>query len=244
MQNKKTNFTLLLITGLLIATAATAIGFYASRPQSVALAGNGVVQQSAPNQDKPVSAPTPQAAGEKVLSKTVNEVTIEITSAKVIETGVEIGICYTTLDGGDWYPTPGYLFYSTYEIYPDEFEFTTETKADGKNPGKRCALVRYKINELDSIATPIQFSVLDIYAVPREMYSACQNFQQRLDTNPKAKAYGLKAKCVENSDGNISVTLADRDKSVPKDNASTVLDEIAKGVVNGPWEFTIAQIEK
>ena len=76
------------------------------------------------------------------------------------------------------------------------------------------------------------------------MYTPCQELQQRLDTNPKAKAYGLKAKCVETGDGNISVTLVGNDKSIEKDKASKALDEIAKAEVAGPWVFTINDIQR
>jgi len=178
------------------------------------------------------------------LSKTQNDITVEITSTKLISTGVEIGICYTTPDNGEWYPLPGHLFYDKYEVFPDEYEFTSEKIADGKNTGTRCALVRYRIDDLNTLTTPIEFSILKFYAPGREMYTPCQELQQRLDTNPKAKAYGLKAKCVENSDGIISATLLDHAKSVSKDNAKQALDKIAKAEVVGPWEFTINEIER
>ena len=178
------------------------------------------------------------------LSKTQNDITVEITSTKLISTGVEIGICYTTPDNGEWYPLPGHLFYDKYEVFPDEYEFTSEKIADGKNAGTRCALIRYRIDDLNTLTTPIEFSILKFYAPGREMYTPCQELQQRLDTNPKAKAYGLKAKCVENSDGTISVTLLDHAKSVSNDNAKQALDKIAKAEVVGPWGFTINEIER
>ncbi|MCI0555871.1 MAG: hypothetical protein L0287_33425 [Anaerolineae bacterium] len=243
MQTKNSNFKFIIITGMLILTTVSAIGFYISRPQATVVAGNNTIEQSLSDQNQVVSVP-PQATDKEVLSQKVNEVVVEITSTKVISTGLEIGICYSTLDGGDWYPTPGHLFYNTYEIYPDEYEFTTEEKANGNKVGKRCALVRYRIDDLENITTPIEFTVINFEARPLEMFSACQNFQERLDTNPKAKAYGLKAKCTETSDGNISVTLFEHDKSVAKDKASKTLDEIAKGQVLGPWIFTINEIEK
>lgn len=242
MKTKKNGLIFTILIGLLVLLTATSIGFYVSRPQSMAAANSGAESQSA-YPGKPANIPTPQPSI-KVLSQTVNEITVEVTSAKIVSTGIEIGICYTTLDGGEWYPTPGHLFYSTYEIYPDEIEFTTEKLADGNNLGKRCALVRYRIDDIQNITTPIQFSIMDMYAPQREMYSACQEFQQRLNTNPKAKAYGLKAKCTENSDGSISVVLVDRGKSATEGKAKDVLDSIANGVVLGPWEFTVTALEK
>lgn len=243
MYPKNNTRTILWVSSALILTLLISLTFYISRPQSLASASHGENPKNLPNQFVPSTAPAAKVEP-AVLSGIKNDIKVEITSAKVISTGVEIGICYTTSDGGDWYPTPGHLLYSTYEIYPDEYEFTTEVKADGNNFGKRCALVRYKIDDLENITTPMQFSILDFEARPLEMYSACKNFQVRVSTNPKAKAYGLSAKCTENNDGTIAVALADHNKSVSNDNAKQALDNIASGVVNGPWDFTITQIEK
>jgi hypothetical protein len=243
MQTKHNNFVLTIISGLLILAAVSAISFYASRPQSAVVAGNDAREQSLSDQDQVVNIP-PQTTGKEILAQNVNEVVVEITSTKIISTGVEIGVCYSTLDGGDWYPTPGHLFYSTYEIYPDEYEFTTEEKANGNKVGKRCALVRYRIDDLENITTPIEFTILNFEAKPLEMFSACQNFQERLATSPKAKAYGLRAICTENSDGSFSVILNDHANSVAKENANKALDEIAQGIVTGPWVFTINEIER
>ena len=165
-------------------------------------------------------------------------------SMRAEKTGIEIEVCYTTLDGGEWYSQPGHLFYGQYEVFPDEIGFVTEEKADSNKVGKRCELVRYRINDLATITTPIGFSITNVMAVPREWLSPCQEFQQRLDTNPKVQAYGLKAKCDEASDGSISVALLDNDKSVAKDKAKKTLDDIAKGVVSGPWDFTITELTK
>lgn len=243
MHTNGNNVTNILDISLLILTTSISIGFYSSRPQSAVVAGNNDREQSLSDQDQVVNIP-PQTAGKEILAQKVNEVVVEIISTKIISTGVEIGICYSTLDGGDWYPTPGHLFYSTYEIYPDEYEFTTEEKANGNKVGKRCALVRYRIDDLESISTPLEFTVINFEARPLEMFSACQNFQERLATSPKAKAYDLRAICTENSDGSFSIVLNDHANSVAKENANKALDEIAKGIVTGPWIFTINEIER
>jgi len=248
LTTKSTRTINLIVIGMLTITAIVSVGFYFSRPQSAATA-NGSGQQVSVVQDQPVDIPAPQVTIkepviQKVLSQTIGDVAIEVTSAKIIKTGVEVSVCYTTLDGGEWYLMPGHLLYSTYEIYPDEFQFTTEEKADGVNFGKRCAQVRYRINDLATITTPIQFSVIQLRAVPREMYSPCQEFQQRLETSPTAQTYGLKATCEEKDEGSISVALADHNQSVTADKADTTLNDIAKGVVSGPWAFTITTLEK
>jgi hypothetical protein len=238
MYSKNNKIKSLFLLGILTIATIISISFYISRPQNVVVAQ---VEKQAPYLGKPASTPTSQPSDE-ILSATVNDVTINITYAKVIETGVEIGICYTTLDGGEWYPTPGHLFYDSYEIYPDEYGFTTEDKATDKKTGERCAFVRYRIEELDSITTPIQFSIISIIAVPREM-PACQNFQERIASNSKAKSNGLLAKCTENPDGSINTELVESGKSIDKGKAQKIIDDIAKGVADGPWEFTITTVE-
>lgn len=233
----------ILAMGLLTITALTAIGFYFSQPQSQALAGNVANPQAAPTYSEPAVTTAAQAAKSEVLSQTINDIKIEITSAKIIKTGVEIGICYTTPDNGEWYSFPGHLFYETYEIYPDEIGFVDEKQANQDSVGKRCEFVRYRINDLESISTPLQFSITEIMAMQREMYSPCEEFQQRLNSNSKAHAYGLKAKCAETAEGRVAVELVGHGKSVDKDKAKKVLDDIASAQVIGPWEFTINSLE-
>ena len=245
MDTKNNRFRNILVISLLVITTGISVGFYFSRPQTVVLANNAPAQQSLPAAEKPADTLILPSASKDVLSKTQNDITVEITSAKVISTGVEIGICYTAPDNGEWRPLPDHLFYGNYEVYPDEIEFLAdEILADGKNTGTRCALIRYRIEDLSTITTSLKFSILRFYAPGREMYTPCQELQQKLDSNPKANAYGLKAKCTETSDGGISVSLIEHDKSVAKDKASKALEEIAKGEVVGLWEFTITEIEK
>jgi hypothetical protein len=227
------------MAGILLMLIITSVGFYISRPQNVATAH---AELQPPYLGKPANTPTPQPSNE-VLSQTVNDVTVRITYTKIIETGVEIGICYTTLDGGEWYPVPGHLYYSSYDILPDEYGFTTEEKASNKKTGERCAFVRYRIDELDSITAPIQISLLQVRAIPREL-PACENFQERIESNSKAKSYGLITKCTENSDGSINIEVVEHGKSIDKEKAKNIVDEIALGIVEGPWEFTITEIEK
>ena len=241
--NSKNTSTIILVSMSLILMLLVAVGFYISRPQSLVSARNSENPNNSMRQPVPANIPINKVEP-AVLSRMKGDIQVEVISAKVIPTGVEIGICYVTPDSGDWYPTPGHLLYSTYEIYPDEYEFTSELKADGNNFGRRCALVRYKIDDLENIMTPLNFSILDFEARPLEMFSACQNFQERLSTNPKARAYGLSARCTENNDGTIAVNLAGHNNLVSNEHAKQALDTIASGIVNGPWEFTITQLEK
>lgn len=245
--------------GLIVAAAMVVIaviGFIITRPQSAPVVHSAADPASTQAQNPPVSTSTDsvqtkalstqeiQGAGKQALAQTVGGILVEVTSAKIIDTGVEIEVCYATQDDGDWYPIFSHLFFSTYEVYPDEFDFLTEVKADGSKYGKRCVAVRYKIEDLDAITTPIQFGIEELYAVPREGH-ACERLQERLDTNPKAKAYGLKVKCSEvESSTQLSVELVDYDKVMDKDEAKKVLDDIVQGSFTGPWTFSINEIQK
>jgi hypothetical protein len=76
------------------------------------------------------------------------------------------------------------------------------------------------------------------------MYFPCQEVQQRLNTNPKAQAHGLKIKCSEKADGNRDVTLVGNDNSITHDEAQKELDVIANAEVQGNWTFTITDLTK
>ena len=194
MHTKTSRVVNIIVVSLLILTTSISIGLYFSQPQGTALANNVPAQQIP--QEQPAQAVIEQATHQEAslktqetLSKTQNDITVEITSAKVISTGVEIGICYTAPDNAEWRPMPGLLLYGEYEGYPDEIEFLEgEILADGKNTGTRCALIRYRIDDPNTLATPVEFSIIKFYAPGREMYTPCQELQQRLDSNPKAKA--------------------------------------------------------
>lgn len=233
----KNIFKIIFITMLAI-TATLSIGWYISRSQSRAAASKVVIVQPASIQIQPVSQITSQPNNQDVRTQLSNGITLTVTSVKTIATGIQVGVCYSTPDGGDWYQSPGHLFFSSYEILPDEAEMNSERKADGLSMGERCEDIRYRINDLKSITTPIKFSVINIFAVAREM-PPCDYFQLRLSTSPAARAAGIKATCIVNSDGSVSATLLNNIASVSQVNAQKTLDEVLSGEVKGPWAFTI-----
>lgn len=223
---------------LLTITTIISIGWYIAQAPSRAVASNSSNGQPAPTQEQPVTQAGSQPITQDLQTQALNGITVTVTSAKIIGTGIQIGICYSTPDGGDWYQSPGHLFYGTYEILPDEAEMISEQKADGVNMGKRCENIRYRINDLKSITAPIKFSVLDVFAEPREV-PPCDDFQNRLNTSLAARAKGLKVECNENSDGSIRATLLDKLSSVSQEDAQKTLDDILLGDITGPWAFTI-----
>ncbi len=234
---------LLIITVILGLGALASVIYYFSRPQTTSRAKD---DQSIPQASEPVNTPvalTQLPVQEEQLIQTQNNVIVTISHAKIIATGIEISLCYTTLDGGDWYPVPGHLRYGAYDILPDQAEFTSETKADGINTGNRCVAIRYLIPDLNTISKPVQFLLLDVTAVPREE-PTCQNFTERLNTSPAARAYGLKADCVENSDGSASFTLTGSDASAKTEDVEAAWQVLIDGTVHGPWVFSINNLEK
>ena len=251
--------------GLLALAASASAAFYFSQPQAVALA------ESQPTPVLPTQKVEKPQASPEILSKlpvvTDSDVTVEVTSARIVQRDVEIytetdvkeiydvgyvpayyfeiGICYTTLDGGEWYPWPGHLLYGEYDIYPDQVEFLEGEKvADAKGPGIRCAQVRYLIEDPNTITLPIRFSVRSFYAPGRELYSPCQEMQQRLATSPKAQKYGLKISCTDDAEKNPSLSLDEYSKSVNAEDAQKVFDVIATSEVHGEWKFVLTDIEK
>jgi hypothetical protein len=178
------------------------------------------------------------------LSQTVGDVTVTVKYAKVIPTGIEIGICYTTLDGGEWYSMPDPIKVDSKEIKPDESGFTNETLATANTTGERCEFIRYKLAGSDTISTLIGFSIKALDAEPREMYSPCQEVQQRIDTSPKAQAAGVKMNCTENADGQAVAELSGFNPTFSREEAQQILDQIVGQMVNGPWVFTIDKLEK
>jgi hypothetical protein len=246
MVTKNSRVASVIVISIISLAIIVATSIYSSRPQTIALA-SGAPNPTAP---LPATQPVEQVAvppteNLEILSATQNNITVEVTSAQVGDTGVEVSICYTVLDNGEWRPMPGHLFYDKYEVFPDEIQFLeNEILADGKNTGTRCALIRYRIDGLNTLTTPITFSMLQFYAPGREMYSPCEELQQRLDTNPQAQAYGLKVSCEENADGSTKVTLVGNNALATIEEAQKALDTIASAEISGNWEFTITDIKK
>ena len=250
---KRKIFSVMVTTGLILATIAS-IGFYFVRSQNTTRAKllnqSELSEPDALQEMVPTATDVIESAGQmseeiafKIQKQTIDDVTVEVTYVKKIETGVEIGICFTTLDDGEWYPGPGFLEYGEEKFAPDEAGLIREVHADGKNSGIRCMYIRYRIEDPEKITLPIQFTMRDVYMLPREI-PACQNLQYRLDTNPKAQAYGITVNCTGGEQqSDMSVQLADFSKSTTQEEAQKVLDGIVAGEVSGPWEFTIDQIE-
>jgi hypothetical protein len=252
---------------LLALTALASAIFYFSQPQAVALAESQPTSQ--PQILDVDELQTSSEIARELPVLTVNDTTVEITSVKATQFnrevyaetgkdtytyqlvgyalthGVEIGICYTAPDDGEWRPWVGNLIYDKYVVYPDSITILEgETLADGKKSGTRCALILYVIEDPDSVILPLEFSITRFYAPGRELYSPCQEMQQRLATSPKAQKYGLKISCTDDAEKGPSISLDEYSKSVNAEEAQKVFDVIATSEVHGEWKFVLTDIEK
>ncbi len=258
----------LVLLGLFILAALASAGFYFSQPQAVALAESQPTPQSQIQDADDERQPAPEIVRE-LPALTVNDIKVEVTSVKLTQFnrevytetgegtytyqltgyalthGVEIGICYTAPDDGEWRARVGQLIFGENSIYADSIEFLEgEILADGKNTGVRCALVIYLIEDPETITLPMEFSIAYFYAPYRELYSPCQEMQQRLSTSPKAQEYGLKINCIDDAEKGALVSLEEYSKSVSAEEAQKVFDVIATSEVHGEWKFILNDLEK
>lgn len=233
----------ILITLILLVTTLVSFVFYLSRIRSEVKA-EGKENQSMSQFDIVSVTPTKTVENPLNISQTVGDITVTVKYAKVIPTGVEIGICFTTIDGGEWYFSSGPLLLNGKEIKPDQFGFTTEIIADASKTGERCGFVQYLTDGTATNDQPIGYSVSFLHSPAREMFTPCLELQQRIDTSSKAQAAGVKIKCAENTDGKPEVQLTDFNPSSSQEIAQQILDQIVENIVPGPWEFTIDKIEK
>lgn len=231
------------ISSALVLTTVFSVVFYFSRIKSNVKADDQK-PPTAVQSDLLLATATKTTENPLNLSQTVEDITVTVKYAKVIPTGVEIGICYTTVDGGEWYFSSGPLLLNGKEIKPDQFGFTTEIIADASKTGERCGFVQYLTDGAATNDQPIGYSVSFLHSPAREMFTPCQELQQRIDTSSKAQAAGVKIKCAENTDGKPEVQLTDFNPSSSQETAQQILDQIVDNIVPGPWVFTIDKIEK
>jgi hypothetical protein len=265
---KKNASIFVFFVGLLILATFASVAFYFSQPQAVALAESQPTPQPQIQDADDERQPGTEVVRE-LPALTVNDIKVEVTSVKLTQFnrevytetgegtytyqltgyalthGVEIGICYTAPDDGEWRPWVGDLVYDKYVVYPDNITILeNEILADGKKPGTRCSLILYVIEDPDRITLPLEFSITRFYAPGRELYSPCQEMQQRLATSPKAQQYGLKISCTDDAEKGPSVSLEEYSKSVSAEEAQKVFDVIATSEVHGEWKFILNDLEK
>ncbi|MFO7583240.1 MAG: hypothetical protein R6W69_00810 [Anaerolineales bacterium] len=267
-----TRFSVILLTGLLALAALTAVVFYFTQPGATAAAESQPsempIQVESDFENDMVSTDADRAE-KKWPSATSNDITIQITSVKLtqeempitetLEDGslheyvyvfdlLEIGMCHTMLDNGDWVIWPDYLHYGNQSVfawglYRFEGEAQGEILADGKNTGERCQLLYYPIDDPETLSLPLKFAITSFGVPYNEGYSPCQNIERRWRTNVKAQEYGMKISCQDDFTNGPTVTLDDYSKSVSREDVQWVFDMLTNAEVPGYWEFVITEIE-
>jgi len=241
MSNHK-NFKIILI--VLTITSIFSVGFYLSRIQYKTNA-ESIHPQNYIELIDSTQIPTLQPENNINLQQTVNDISVTVTYAKIIPSGIEIGTCFTTPDGGEWNPGPGPIVLSDGKtISPDEFGTIRETQADSRQMGEMCNFIKYRVEDLSSISIPFKVAIKFLHSPAREMYSACENLQHRLNTSPKAYGSEIKMECKETTDQLVSPTVIGHASTISQEEAQAILDEMAGNIIYGPWEFTINSIQK
>jgi hypothetical protein len=257
---KLNSSSLMLLTGLLALAALTAFGFYFTQPGTTAIAESQPTEMPAQIEsdfENDMVGPEISQEEKKWPSATSSDITIQITSAKLVKKEVdinyfvdmlEIGLCHTMLDQGEWIVWPDYLHYGDQSVFPGYFfslsgEARGEILADGKNPGRLCHFLYYPIDDPETLNLPMKFAIT-YFGVPyNEGYSPCGNIMRRWETNVKAQAYGMKISCQDDFAKGPTVTLDDYSKSVNSEDAQWVFDMLTNAKVPGYWEFVITHLD-
>lgn len=113
---------------LLTITTVLSVGWYMSQSQTRAAESNVEKELPISIQEQSVNQAGPQPSTQDMHTQTVNGIPVTLISVKIISTGIQVDICYSTPDGGDWYQLPGNLFYGEYVIPPDEAEIISDQR--------------------------------------------------------------------------------------------------------------------
>jgi hypothetical protein len=266
------NMFLMLLTGLLALASLSAVLFYFTQPGATAVAESQPpeipAQVKSDFEDDMVG--TEIAREEKKWpSATSNGITVQITSVKLTQVerlkfetdkdgnprlvpgefdlvdALEIGMCYTAPDDGEWRIFSRGISFGDYQIFDVSYEiFEGEKLADGKEFGMRCGAARYLLQDgAKSLVMPVRYSIEFFSAAQRENHTPCQEIQQRWRTNPLAQEYGMKISCQDDFAKGPTVTLDDYSKSVNREDAQWVFDMLTTAQVPGHWEFVLTEIE-
>lgn len=176
------------------------------------------------------------------LIQVVNGVRIEVKGASVVNSQMEISVCFPLLDWGEWMIQPEPLRMGSYIILPNEFETITSEPATAEKPGSECAIVRYLLDDKTRISSPIFFTISDFAVTPHEM-DACEEITRRVATNMLARQTGLVLDCTPGDEWKPKITVIS--STVPLDNEQTqqALSQLRDWHVAGSWKFKIHEIK-
>lgn len=203
----------------------------------------------------------PMPEDEAMDSVTVNGVTMDIVSLDIVsvpesrrigiwtERGVndilQVGLCFTAVDDGEWMVIPANAKSGSREIMANTLTRGGMTPATADHTGRVCGTLGYDVTGLGlTLQDPLTIAVQSLLATPREG-SPCKNILHRFETNAAAQALDVTLSCSDDissetirgpKDYTLSIQSYDSTKWTKKD----VLQEVEKLLdfrIDGPWVF-------
>ena len=205
----------------------------------------------------------PMPEDEAMDSVTVNGVTMDIVSMDFItvpesrrigiwtERGVndilQVGLCFTAVDDGEWMVIPANAKSGEREIMANTLTPGGKTPATAEHTGRVCGTLGYDVTGLGlTLQDPLTIAVQSLLANPSEG-SPCKNILHRFETNATAQALDVTLSCSDDissetvrgsKDYTLSIQSYDSTKWTKKD----VLQKVEKLLdfrIDGPWVFNI-----
>ncbi len=203
----------------------------------------------------------PMPEDEALYSVTANGVTMDIVSLDIVsvpesrrigiwtETGIneilQVGLCFTAVDDGEWMMIPANAKSGEREIMANTLTPGGMTPATAEHTGRVCGTLGYDVMGLSlTPQDPLTIIVQSLLANPREG-SPCKNILHRFETNAAVQALDVTLSCSDDissetirgpKDYTLSIQSYDSTKWTKKD----VLQEVEKLLgfrIDGPWVF-------
>ena len=205
----------------------------------------------------------PMPEDEAIDSVTVNGVTMDIVSLDIVsvpesrrigiwtERGVndilQVGLCFTAMDDGEWMILPANAKSGSREIRANTLTRGGMTPATAEHTGRVCGTLGYDVTGFGlTLQDPLTIAVQSLLATPREG-SPCKNILHRFETNASAQALDVTLSCSDDissetirgpKDYTLSIQSYDSTKWTKED----VLQEVEKLLdfrIEGPWVFSV-----
>lgn len=196
-------------------------------------------------------------------SVTVNGITMDIVSMDFVtvpesrrigiwtERGVndilQVGLCFTAVDDGEWMVIPANAKSGEGEIMANTLTPGGKTPATAEHNGRICGTLSYDVTALDlDHYAPLIITVRSLFANPREG-SPCKNILHRFETNAAAQALGVTLICSDDissetirgpKDYVLSIQSYDSTKWT-QEEAMQKIEKLLDSQISGPWVFEI-----
>ena len=198
-----------------------------------------------------------------LYSVTVNDVTMDIVSLDFVSipvsrwTGIwtapgvfdylQVGLCFTAMDDGEWMILPANAKLGEREIMASTLTPGGITPATAEHTGRICGTLGYDVTGLGlDRSAPLTIIVQNLFAPSREG-SPCQNIMHRFETNTAAQALGVTLTCSDDitSDTvrgpkNYALSIQSYDSTKwTKDEILCKVEKLLNFQIDGLWVFEI-----